>query len=74
MRKGFFADNFLADPSIFSMEKYHFLWNFYLAIFMDNPLFIKTIRGPLFVNVHVLASLVGVQTSSLYPLSVIILS
>ena len=37
-------DNSRIDPTILFMEKkYHFLWNFSLAIFMG----IKTVRGPL---------------------------
>ena len=30
-------DKSRVDPTIFFIEKYHFLWNFFLVIFMGNP-------------------------------------
>ena len=32
-----FVDRSRVEPSIFFIEKYHFLWNFSLVIFMGNP-------------------------------------
>ena len=44
-KKNLYSNNSRAEPTIVFIENFYFLWNFYLAIFKDNPV-IKTIRGP----------------------------
>ena len=59
--KNTFVENSRAEPTIFLMEKFHFLWNFYLAILWV----IKTVWCPLKACMHFVCNCIKFKESEL---------